>query len=81
MRAFRLRGRDDGMRNILMYEKTIDDLVQVVYCRLVESRSQLLRQMDLSEHGIIYRYLAVISYRVVFDHFRGDKRFFSRENR
>jgi DNA-directed RNA polymerase specialized sigma24 family protein len=71
MRAYRYKAEDEASRNLPMFEKTIDDLVQAVYCRLIESRGQVLKQFDLNQPDFIYRYLAIISYRVVFNHFRG----------
>jgi DNA-directed RNA polymerase specialized sigma24 family protein len=79
-KACQQKGRDKALRNLLIFENTIDDLVQVVYFRLIDRRSHLLKQMDLTEPGIIYDYLTIISYRVVLDHFRGSNRVFSREN-
>ena len=52
------------------YEKTIDDLVQAVYLRLVESRSQALDCFEADESSSIYQYVAIISYRSVFNYVR-----------
>ena len=70
-RAYQHKALDEAGLNLFLFEKTIDDLVQEVYIRLVESRGQLLKQFDLTHPGFIYRYLSIISYRVVFNHFRG----------
>jgi DNA-directed RNA polymerase specialized sigma24 family protein len=73
-RAYRHKTEDKALRKLRLTEKTIDDLVQAVYCRLAENRSQLLKQFDPDQPGSIYRYLALISYRVVFNYFRGINR-------
>ena len=71
MKAYRHKARDEASRDLPLPEKTIDDLVQQVYGRLVESRGQMLKQFDPGRPDFIYRYLAVIAYRVVFNHLRG----------
>jgi hypothetical protein len=69
-RAYRHKARDEASGNLFSLEKTIDDLVHAVYCRLAANHSRALRQFDPDEPGSVYRYLALISYRVVFNHFK-----------
>ena len=52
------------------YEKTIDDLVQAVYRRLVENRSQALSCFEAYKSDSIYQYIAIISYKSVFTYAR-----------
>jgi DNA-directed RNA polymerase specialized sigma24 family protein len=70
MRAYQHKAKDDPGRNPLLSEKTVDDLVQAVYCRVIESSGQMLEQFDFTQPGSIYTYLSLISYRIVFNHFR-----------
>jgi hypothetical protein len=70
-RAYRHKAKDEAIGNSNLSEKTIDDLTQAVYCRLVERRSQVLKRFDLNRPGSTYVYLTIVSYRVVFNHFRG----------
>lgn len=73
-RAYWHKAEGEARRDLHLIEKTMDELVQAVYRRLAENRSQLLKQFDPDQPGSIYRYLALISYRVVFNHFRGINR-------
>lgn len=69
-RAYKHKASDDAISNLVLFEKTIDELTQAVYCRLVERRSHALKRFDLNHPDSIYSYLTLISYRVVFSHFR-----------
>ena len=48
----------------------IDDLVQVVYLRLVEEGSRALDRIEGEHENSLFRYLEIISINVVRDHFR-----------
>jgi hypothetical protein len=73
-RAYWHKAEGESPRNLRQTENAIDEMVQAVYRRLAENRSHLLKQFDPDQPGSIYRYLALISYRVVFNHFRAIKR-------
>jgi hypothetical protein len=75
IRAYKHKMGGEPINNLHLSEKTIDELIQAVYCRLIEHRSKVLKEFDLNYPGSIYRYLTIISYRVVFTHFRGLNQF------
>lgn len=52
----------------LQYEKAIDDLVEAVYQRLVENRSEALNWFEANQTDSIYRYVSIISYKSVFNY-------------
>lgn len=80
IRAYQHKATDEAIYDLSLFDKAIDDLVQVVYCRLVESRNRLLNQFYLNQTGSIYRYLALVSYRVVFSNLREAKQLFRGDN-
>src|SRR2546422_8662693 len=49
----------------------LDDLVQLVYMRLIAGHCRALKQFSGKHENSIYQYLAIISLNVVRDHFRG----------
>jgi RNA polymerase sigma factor (sigma-70 family) len=51
----------------------IEDLVQVVYVRLVEEGNRALNRFEGEHENSIFQYLAIISMNVVRDHFREGK--------
>jgi RNA polymerase sigma factor (sigma-70 family) len=70
LKTFRGKSREEVERREQFPDDTADDLVQVVYCRLVENRSQALQRFKGSHDNSIYQYLMMISVNVVRDHFR-----------
>ena len=69
-KAYQYKIPNKGARAMQSSRNTIDDLVQKVYFRLVESRSQALNCFEADQPGSIYHYVAIISYRIVFSHNR-----------
>jgi RNA polymerase sigma factor (sigma-70 family) len=51
-------------------EDLIDDLVQLVYSKCIENRSEALRRFKGKHERSIFQYLAIISINIVRDHFR-----------
>jgi DNA-directed RNA polymerase specialized sigma24 family protein len=68
--AYQYKLTNKGARATGSSRTSIDDLVQKVYCRLVEGRSHTLNCFEADQPGSIYDYVAIISYRIVFSHTR-----------
>jgi hypothetical protein len=58
----------EGAAILPFAEKIIDDLVEAVYLRLAESRSQVLKRFRANQADSMYQYLAIISCRTVLNH-------------
>lgn len=72
-KTFHRKVREEIERKEQFPEDVVEDLVQLVYCRLVENRSRALLQFQGEHANSIYQYLAMISVNVVRDHFREAK--------
>ncbi len=70
VKVFHRKSREDSERKSQFTEDTVDDLVQMVYCRLVDDRSQALKRFVGAHANSIYQYLILISVNVVRDYFR-----------
>jgi RNA polymerase sigma factor (sigma-70 family) len=70
LKTFRGKSREEVDRREQFPDDTAEDLVQAVYCRLVDNRSQALQRFKGGHDNSIYRYLMMISVNVVRDHFR-----------
>jgi RNA polymerase sigma factor (sigma-70 family) len=70
LKTFRNKLREEIERREQFPDDTGEDLVQSVYCRLVENRSQALRRFKGHHDNSIYQYLMMISVNVVRDYFR-----------
>ena len=68
-RTYHSRGKDQD-RKQQFSDESIEDLVQLVYCRLVGEASLALKRFEGAYENSIYKYLAMISKNVVRDHFR-----------
>ena len=68
-RTYHSRGKDQD-RKQQFSDESIEDLVQLVYCRLVGESSLALKRFEGAYANSIYKYLAMISKNVVRDHFR-----------
>ncbi|PYP90329.1 MAG: hypothetical protein DMF61_01075 [Blastocatellia bacterium AA13] len=68
-RTFHSRGKDQDRRQQFS-EDSIEDLVQLVYYRLIGESSIALKRFEGAYENSIYQYLAMISRNVVRDHFR-----------
>ena len=68
-RTYHSRGKDQD-RKQQFSDESIEDLVQLVYCRLVGDASIALKRFEGAYENSIYKYLAMISKNVVRDHFR-----------
>ena len=68
-RTYHSRGKDQD-RKQQFSDESIEDLVQLVYCRLVGESSLALKRFEGAYENSIYKYLAMISKNVVRDHFR-----------
>ena len=69
-KAYQYKITNKEARAMQSSRNTIDDLVQKVYCRLIEGRSHALNCFEAEQPGSIYLYVAIISYRIVFSHNR-----------
>lgn len=72
-RTFHRKARDESDRRPQFREDVIEDLTQLVYCRLVEEQCRALKRFEGEHANSIYQYLAMISVNVVRDHFRETK--------
>lgn len=70
LKTFRGKSREEVDRREQFPDDTAEDLVQTVYCRLVDNRSQALQKFKGRHENSIYQYLMMISVNVVRDHFR-----------
>jgi len=70
LKTFRGKSREEPDRREQFPDDTAEDLVQAVYCRLVDHRSQALQRFKGRHDNSIYQYLMMISVNVVRDHFR-----------
>ena len=70
VKTFRDKSRDDLERREQFPEDAPEDLVQAVYCRLVDNHSQALLRFKGRHDNSIYQYLMMISVNVVRDYFR-----------
>src|SRR5215813_2504848 len=69
-KLFHQKMREDIERKSQFTENTVDDLVQMVYYRLVADRSEALKRFVGAHANSIYQYLILISINVVRDYFR-----------
>jgi len=69
-KVYNRKTRENLERRSQFSDDTVDDLVQTVYCRLVDDRSEALRRFQGAHNNSIYEYLKLISINVVKDHFR-----------
>src|SRR5437667_890778 len=72
-KTFHLRASQETDRRAQFPEDLIDDLVQVVYMRLVEEGNRALDRFEGEHENSIFQYLGIISVNVVRDHFREAK--------
>lgn len=70
LKTFRGKSREEVERREQFPDDAAEDLVQTVYCRLVDNRSQALLRFKGRHDNSIYQYLMMISVNVVRDHFR-----------
>jgi RNA polymerase sigma factor (sigma-70 family) len=70
LKTFRNKLREEVDRREQFPDDTSEDLIQSVYCRLIENRSQALRRFKGRHDNSIYQYLMMISVNVVRDYFR-----------
>jgi RNA polymerase sigma factor (sigma-70 family) len=70
LKTFRGKSREEVERREQFPDDAAEDLVQAVYCRLVDNRSQALQRFKGRHDNSIYQYLMMISVNVVRDHFR-----------
>lgn len=64
------RSANGSGRSLDCSEDVIGDLVEAVYCRLVEDRSQALKAVPIRRADSIHNYLAMVSLNVVLDYAR-----------
>jgi len=69
-KVFHQKIRENVERKSQFTENTVDDLVQMVYYRLVADRSEALKRFVGAHANSIYQYLILISINVVRDYFR-----------
>jgi RNA polymerase sigma factor (sigma-70 family) len=72
-KTFHARASQETDRRAQFPEDLIEDLVQVVYVRLVEEGNRALDRFEGEHENSIYQYLGIISINVVRDHFREAK--------
>ena len=72
-RTFHLRASQEADRRAQFPDDLIEDLVQVVYVRLVEEGNRALDRFEGQHENSIFQYLGIISVNVVRDHFREAK--------
>ena len=70
LKTFRGKSREEVDRREQFPDDAAEDLVQAVYCRLIDNRSQALQRFKGRHDNSIYQYLMMISVNVVRDHFR-----------
>ena len=72
-KTFHLRVSQETDRRAQFPDDLIDDLVQVVYVRLVEEGNRALNRFEGEHENSIFQYLGIIAINVVRDHFREAK--------
>jgi RNA polymerase sigma factor (sigma-70 family) len=72
-KTFHARARHEPDRRAQFPEDLIEDLVQVVYVRLVGEGNRALDHFEGEHENSIFQYLGIISINVVRDHFREAK--------
>jgi len=72
-KTFRARAHLETDRRAQFPEDSIEDLVQVVYVRLIEDGNRALDRFEGQHDNSIFQYLGIISTNVVRDHFREGK--------
>jgi len=70
LKTYRGKSREETDRREQFPDDVAEDLVQAVYCRLIDNRSQALLRFKGRHDNSIYQYLMMISVNVVRDHFR-----------
>jgi len=69
-KTFHLRASQESDRRAQFPDDLIEDLVQVVYVRLVEEGNRALDRFQGEHENSIFQYLGIIAVNVVRDHFR-----------
>ena len=69
-KTFHLRASQESDRRAQFPDDLIEDLVQVVYMRLVEEGNRALDRFQGEHENSIFQYLGIIAVNVVRDHFR-----------
>jgi RNA polymerase sigma factor (sigma-70 family) len=69
-KVFSRKTRENVERRSQFADDTVDDLVQMVYYRLIDDGSEALRRFVGAHANSIYQYLILISINVVKDYFR-----------
>lgn len=72
-RTYHHKAKQDTDRKEQFHDDVVDDLVQTVYCRLIENSSLALERFENAHLNSIYGYLMMISVNVVRDYFREAK--------
>lgn len=72
-KTFHARASQETDRRAQFPEALIEDLVQVVYVRLVQEGNRALNRFEGEHDNSIFQYLGIISINVVRDHFREAK--------
>ncbi len=72
-RTYHQKARVDPEREPQFPEDTIEDLVQIVYMKLVEDGNSALERFEGEHAHSIFKYLGMISMNVVRDYVRGMK--------
>ena len=72
-KTFHSRAAQEIDRRAQFPDDLIEDLVQVVYVRLVEEGNRALNRFEGQHENSIFQYLGIISMNVVRDHFREAK--------
>lgn len=72
-KTFHSRAGQETDRRAQFPDDLIEDLVQVVYVRLVEEGNRALDRFEGQHENSIFQYLGIISINVVRDHFREAK--------
>lgn len=72
-KTFHARASQETDRRAQFPEDLTEDLVQLVYVRLVEEGKRALNRFEGQHENSIYQYLGIISINVVRDHFREAK--------
>ena len=72
-KTFHVRASQEADRRAQFPEDLIEDLVQVVYVRLVEEGNRALNRFAGEHENSIFQYLSIIAINVVRDHFREGK--------
>jgi RNA polymerase sigma factor (sigma-70 family) len=72
-KTFHSRATQETERRAQFPDDLIEDLVQVVYVRLVEEGNRALDRFEGQHENSIFQYLGIIAMNVVRDHFREAK--------